>query len=115
MEQVRQRSAANRFLMPLDLASLTSAHFEPLLKSSFELKLGEKPPVPLELIEIRRLGHRRQEAAKEPFALTFRGQSGWRLAQGIYAVNHPEMGPLEIFITQVGDAQEGSLFEAVFS
>lgn len=93
--------------MSLSLESLAAAHFEPLLGSSFELRL--------ELVEVRLLGHRRPEASREPFALTFRGPANWRLPQGIHCFGHPQTGSLEIFVTQVGDGPGGSLFEAIFT
>lgn len=98
----------------LNLESLQADHFSPLTSSSFSMERGEVK-VMLELIEVRKLGHKRTSASRDPFALTFRGQPGWRLPQGIYRFSHASLDTLEMFITQVGDDAQGSTFEAVFT
>lgn len=98
----------------LNLESLQADHFAPLMSSSFSVE-GGATNATLELIEVRKLGHKRSHASRDPFALTFRGQPGWRLPQGIYSFNHAALGTLEIFITQVGYDAQGSTFEAVFT
>ncbi len=97
------------------LESLQADDFQALLETAFQLHAGPDQTVELSLIEVRKLGHRRPEVARDPFALTFRGASNWRLPQGIHRLDHPQAGSLEIFITQVGDGPGGSLFEAIFT
>ncbi len=80
----------------------------------FPVKVGD---VSWELVlrAVKVLGHRRPEASREPFALEFTGPVGARLAQSIVQLQHPTLGVLEIFITQVGMKPEGSQFEAIFT
>jgi hypothetical protein len=92
------------------LDQLTLSHFEPHTGQVF--LSGE---VALTLHEVKVLGQKRTEAAREPFSLLFRGLQGLRLAQGIYRMKNESLGELEIFITQVGDGGKGSEFEAIFT
>lgn len=67
------------------------------------------------LEEVRPLGHRRAEAIRDPFALVFRGPAGLRLEQGIYRLEEAGSASLKIFLVQVADKPDGSLFEAIFT
>ena len=35
--------------------------------------------------------------------------------QGIYSINHRELGPLDLFLVPLEETEEGVLFEAVFT
>ena len=98
----------------ISLDTLEHSHFTRLIDQTFTVSVAGQA-VPLELVEAKLLGHRRTEAARDPFALTFRGAHGLRLPQGIYLFGHGAMGSMEIFIAQIGDGAKGSLFEAVFT
>jgi hypothetical protein len=71
--------------------------------------------VELQLAEAKLLGHKRDEATRDPFSLAFRGEPGLRLPQGTYQLTCAAMGEIGIFITQVADGAKGSEFEAVFT
>lgn len=96
------------------LETLQHSHFAPLAGQPFTLKAGGQE-VQLTLAEARLLGHRRADATREPFSLTFRGLKGWRVPQGIYSLSHESLGEMELFLTQTGDTARGSEFEAVFT
>lgn len=91
--------------------------FAPLIGQPFQLASGAGARVQAELAlaEVKRLGHRRADAPRDPFSLLFRGLPGLHLPQGIHRLEHASLGALEIFITQIGDGPQGSLFEAVFT
>ncbi len=93
------------------LETLQHSSFAPLLGQAFTLQAGHE----LVLHETTLLGHRRLEALRDPFSLTFRGPQGLRLPQGIYPFSHPSLGEMEIFIAQTADGPKGSEFEAVFN
>jgi hypothetical protein len=95
-------------MIPLDTVQLET--FAPLVGRSFVT--GE---VRLELSEVRTLGHKRPDAPRDPFALTFRGPQGLRLPQGIHHFECEGLGAIEFFITQTGDGAKGSEFEAIFT
>jgi hypothetical protein len=71
--------------------------------------------IELRLAEAKLLGHKRDEATRDPFSLTFRGVQGLRLTQGTYPIICEALGEIQIFITQVADGAKGSEFEAIFT
>ncbi|MES2659179.1 MAG: hypothetical protein V4689_11225 [Verrucomicrobiota bacterium] len=71
--------------------------------------------IELRLHDVRKLGHKRTDAARDPFSLTFRGWHGLRLPQGTCGFSCESLGEIEFFITQVGDGARGSEFEAIFT
>ena len=98
----------------IDLASLDNKTLAPLVGQTMTLRSGQHS-VPLVLESIVVHGEKAPQAVREPFSITFRGASGLRIPQAIYRVEHPELGAMEIFITQVGDGPKGSEFESIFS
>ena len=69
----------------------------------------------IQLNDVKKLGHRRAGAARDPFSLTFRGPQGLRVPQGICRFACEGFGEIELFITQVADGPQGSEFEAIFT
>lgn len=67
------------------------------------------------LEKVRMLGHRREGASRDPFAIEFRGPSGVLIPQKTYQIEQEDGSPLEIFLVQIADKPEGSLFEAIFT
>jgi hypothetical protein len=100
--------------MTTPLEDLSAASFEPHTGSEFTVPAGDMI-VTLRLDSVRLLGHRRPEATRDPFALTFLGPQGLRLPQGIYQFSREGFGEAGMFITQTGDGARGSEFEAVFT
>lgn len=103
-----------RLMEKISLESLDASFFEGRSGSDYLLMI-EGGPITLLLERVRPLGHRRNGALRDPFALEFRGPSGIRLPQGIYPLQCEGMETLEIFLVQVADKPDGSLFEAVFT
>jgi hypothetical protein len=102
------------------LETLELPRFEPLVGQSFELALDDAEPVALELTEAAPVGELSAKQAAElgkrlPFSLVFRGPGGLLLQQGICTLRHPEVGELSIFLVQLAQTPESSLFEAVFT
>jgi hypothetical protein len=98
--------------MPVDIAELTAADFEPQLESSFHIPLptGE---LELRLAEVRRLGKAMREGGA--FSLTFISAPGPFLAQAIYPLAHPTLGSLDLFLVPLGPKNGGNSYEAVFT
>jgi hypothetical protein len=96
------------------LDSMTKETFAPRVGSTFEIRLNPEETVAVELAEVTTFpdyeGQRR-----EPFSLIFRGAHRFVLPQGIYRVEHKEMGPMEIFLVPIGPDQKGMRYEAVFN
>ncbi len=95
------------------LETLQPSMFTPLVGHAFTLCVG--PGVELRLAEVKVLGHKRPDAVRDPFSLTFSGTRGIRVPQGTYRVESGELGAMEIFIAQVGDGVKGAEFEAIFT
>ncbi len=54
-------------------------------------------------------------ARQEIFALLFHGPGGCFLPQGIYRLEHDDLGEIDLFLVPVGQDQEGFQYEAVFN
>lgn len=55
------------------------------------------------------------DAERQPFSLVFRGPPEGVLPQGLYPLEHPELGALEIFLVPFSRADDGVRYEAVFA
>jgi hypothetical protein len=99
-------------MIPLESVDYDS--FFPLIGRTFSSG-GEEGRVELVLGSVEKLGHRRGDAARDPFSLTFRGPQGLRVPQGTYRLECEDFGEIGLFITQLADGAKGSEFEAVFT
>lgn len=95
------------------LAELTHVHFESHLGSIFELELNDTERLPLRLVEVQTtaqasLGMRRS------FSLIFRSDLPGYLPQGIYRLDHPDLGALGLFIVPIGRDAVGMQYQAIF-
>jgi hypothetical protein len=109
------------------LDKLTSEDFAPHLHQTFILSLGpwgqphdlaaHGPARTLELIEVADLGADAPNASggRRQFSLIFRDESGGYLPQRIYAVEHPALGWLDLFLVPIGPDQAGMRYQAVFA
>ncbi|MEO5714174.1 MAG: hypothetical protein ABIT37_11860 [Luteolibacter sp.] len=98
----------------IPLESVDYDTFFPLIGQTFSSGDAEGR-VELVLSVVEKLGHRREDAPRDPFSLTFRGPQGLRVPQGTYRLECDGLGKIGLFITQVGDGAKGSEFEAVFT
>jgi hypothetical protein len=96
------------------LESMTRETFAQLIGQTFAI-LTRDGRIELSLAGAKILGHKRNEATRDPFSLTFRGIQGLRLPQGIYQLSNNDLGEFELFIAQVADGEKGSEFEAIFT
>ncbi len=102
------------------LEELELSRFEGLVGQSFELVLEETDPITLQLTEAGPVGELSAKQAAElgkrlPFSLVFRGPAELLLPQAIRVLRHAELGELSVFLVQLNQSDEGSLFEAVFT
>ena len=88
----------------------------PYLGSPFIVHVGDGRTVSVELSEVASYPAMRGAPRQEPFALVFAGPSETPFAQGLYALDHPELGRLEIFLVPIGPGPDGRhRYEAVFN
>ena len=52
---------------------------------------------------------------RAPFSLIFRGPAEPLLPQATYNIEHPRLGPLDIFIVPIGKDEHGVRYQAIFS
>lgn len=93
-----------------DLAELKAEHFSGLVGAPFQIVDSEWV---LTLRAVERL--KSPSPRGEPFALSFAGPAQTRGAQGIYRLQHPQLGILEIFLVPVAPVDGLPQFEAVFN
>jgi hypothetical protein len=84
--------------------------------TTFSIQLPSLPVVEVELVEVT--DHDRQPrvaARQERFSLMFRGPHERLLRQGLYAMQHDQLGVFELFLVPVGQDTAGIYYEAVFN
>ena len=98
----------------MNLAELTAAHFRPLVGQPFTLALAPEHVVELRLVEVDE-GRPHPALPRVPFRLTFQSSLGPTPAQGTFALSHPALGRLELFLTAIAPGPDGQRFEIVFA
>jgi hypothetical protein len=96
----------------MDVGELTLEIVEPLVGDAFTIA-AEPAPIGLALETAVALGE--WPGGRQPFSLTFRGPPDPVLQQGIYQLEHAELGALEIFIVPIGKDADGTSYEAIFT
>ena len=98
------------------LEKLTPDDFRPHLNSEFSISAeGADGPLVVELIEVSDLGPAGRGPRNQPFSLLFRAPLGVALAQQIYAVSHPEMDTVDIFLVPINPDEKGMRLQAIFN
>jgi hypothetical protein len=97
----------------LALDKVTPAEFEAATDQEFELITGTGG-IALRLVAVERKGNG-HAARPEPFTVRFQGMPELRLPEASYRLQNVTLGPMEIFLVQVGADAAGSYFEAVFN
>jgi hypothetical protein len=92
-----------------------------LRKEDFESLIGQKLKVEaagseteLEIAEAALL---RSPSPRDtpPFRLILRSRDGWRAPQGMFRLEHPTLGTLEMFAVPVGPDGQGLCYEILFN
>lgn len=102
------------------LEELELSRFEGLVGQTFELVVEDADPVPLKLTEAGPVGELSAKQAAEqgkrmPFSLVFSGPPELFAPQAIRTLRNAEIGELQVFLVQLDQSPDGSLFEAVFT
>ena len=95
-----------------DLAALRIDDFSPHLDATFDMRTAGGV-VPLKLAKVDPVGD--SGRAGGAFSLIFVAPQGPWLPQGIYTVQHPAHGTMEIFLVPVGPALGGNSYQAIFT
>lgn len=95
------------------LEELRADDFEPLRGQRFVLRMPASESLPVVLAAVSR----RPPAAsggREGFSLMFESPSAAALPQGIYRIEQPVLGVMELFLVPIGPGPSGMRYEAVF-
>ncbi len=93
---------------------LTLEDFAGLVNETFAASLQDAE-VPFVLVEARPLPAHPGLATRPPFSLLFRNAASFLLPQQIYAMRHPRLGEVGIFLVPIAREREGFLYQAVFN
>lgn len=96
------------------LPILSLAQFTPLHGPGFELLADDDSTLQLSLVEAQALALH-PGAPRAPFSLIFEGPAEPQLPQATYALAHPALGSLDIFLVPVARSPAGFRYEAVFN
>jgi len=98
------------------LDGLTADTFGPHEGTEFTVEADSGGPILLRLTAVTRLAPQPHAPRQEPFSLEFVGPGTPLLPQAIYALEHPEMGRLELFLVPHGPEPGGGIvYEAAFN
>jgi len=93
-------------------AALEHSEFSKYLNSNFRIRIGEEQTVDAELVEITEL---MVSSRQERFAIVFRTSNDLFVGQGLWPMEHDQMGKFELFLVPVGRSEKGTSYEAVFN
>jgi hypothetical protein len=102
----------------LMLDQVTHTTFAGFLGSVFQMEIAPGRTTAAKLIEVNPLSQCQPPGAAErrvPFSLLFRVPPGLALTQRIYALEHPTLGRLDIFLVPIRQDVDGLVVEAVFN
>ena len=99
--------------------NLTSADFAQHLNETFRISADALPGINADLVDVSDLPDRdragTESLRRRPFSLVCRGPPDRTLAQGIFTVEHDEMGSFDLFLVPIGPDDRGMRYEAVFT
>jgi hypothetical protein len=89
------------------LQTLTAGDFRPYQNTRFRLTGGSPPSrspasIEAELVEVTEQGASAPGTVRTPFSVLFHGPLEPVMPQGIYRVEHEQLGTMELFIVPVG-------------
>ncbi len=96
------------------LAELTHTHFEPLVGSTFRLRLNAAESLPLVLTQMRVASQPPAADLRRGFSLIFGSALPGHVPQHTYTLEHPALGALDLFIVPIGPNADGMQYQAVF-
>lgn len=100
----------------IDLATITSAHFEPFLNSEFTL-VCDDGRFQIALIEVTDLSGPNSPNTtrnRKSFSMVFHSNTAL-FNQGIYTIEHPDLAPMSIFLSPFEGGEGRCKLEAIFN
>ena len=96
----------------MSLSVLKPADFEPHVGQQFPIEANGKR-LDLKLIEVERLGTAVRDGGA--FSLMFLADPGPFLPQGVYPVQHPALGALQLFVVPLGPKDGSNSYQVIFT
>ena len=97
-------------------AILTAKEFLNYVNTSFLATIDGGKEANLELVEVKTYSSKQEEqSGMERFSVYFTGPLEPHLPQGLYRLEHNQMGDFEIFLVPISRNDEGFRYEAVFN
>jgi hypothetical protein len=99
---------------------LRAGTFSAQLNTPFSIHLTPLTTMEVELVEVTQKGAFDSEppqaaACQERFSIVFRGPHDKLLQQGMYQMQHGQLGALTLFLVPVGQDHDGLYYEAIFN
>ena len=99
----------------VDLNTLTTTNFKSLINSEFTTTATEAGAQIFELLEVTNIGAAPENDQRQAFSLLFRGANTQTPQQGMFELEHSQLGKLAVFLVPIGPDQRGMCYEAVFT
>lgn len=93
------------------IETATIETFSQLTNKKFVMHFGDSQSTALELVNVADVGSSDRQIQ---FSLVFVGRNA-PVMQGIYRLDHDELGALDLFLVPIGMDQNGVQFEAIFN
>ncbi|MFZ5635357.1 MAG: DUF6916 family protein [Pseudomonadota bacterium] len=93
---------------------LTLEHFAGCVNETFTAAMNDMS-VEFVLVEARPLDAPGRNEMRVPFSLLFRNTSPILFPQQIYAMRHPRVGEVGIFLVPIAQERAGFLYQAIFN
>lgn len=97
------------------LDRLTVGDFTPTVGQAYALDLDGQGTLDFTLLEAVQKGQAPPGAARDPFALVFRGPLDPQLPQRTYGIEHEAFGRLLLFLVPVARREDGMRYEAILA
>lgn len=94
------------------LDTLTHADFVPHLNTKFRMLLPSAPPLEIELVQADEFT---ASARQERFSLSFLAPNDAPVEQGVYELEHEQLGTGSLFLVPISRTEKGLHYEAVFN
>lgn len=98
-----------------DIGIITADDFRNHLNQNVAVHFNPGIPVAVEILEVENLEiYSGLDRLSFSVILRMNGEKG-HYPQGIYVVEHPKLGRIEIFLVPIGTDKEGMRYQSVFS
>lgn len=97
------------------LDALEHTDFQPLLNSKFKTASDAEESGYFELLEVTKLVTESDDNTRRPFSLVFSGQDTRPPQQGMFELEHEQLGHIKLFLVPVGSDEKGVNYEAIFT